>query len=100
MTAPIASDRSESPGGPCTHWKAPPFHGARRKRPFAFQKRCVRAGPEFGVSLAQQQEDQTMRKLRLLVSMALFLFALPAFAAEYPAPKDGEWVARDFKFHT
>src|SRR5262249_8945171 len=30
MTAPIASGWSESPGGPCTHWKAPPFHGARR----------------------------------------------------------------------
>ena len=23
------------PGGICTHWKAPPFHGARRKRTFA-----------------------------------------------------------------
>src|SRR5215469_16395461 len=34
MTAPIASGWSESPGGPCTHWKAPPFHGARRNRPF------------------------------------------------------------------
>src|ERR1700730_8215490 len=34
MTAPIASGWSESPGGPCTHWKAPPFHGARRFRPF------------------------------------------------------------------
>src|SRR6516225_3096835 len=34
MTAPIASGWSESPGGACTHWKAPPFHGARRKRPF------------------------------------------------------------------
>src|SRR5450631_1994223 len=22
------------PGGACTHWKAPPFHGARHKRPF------------------------------------------------------------------
>src|SRR5499433_4065880 len=33
MTAPIASGWSESPGGPCTHWKAPPFHGARRGRP-------------------------------------------------------------------
>jgi homoserine O-acetyltransferase len=40
-----------------------------------------------------------MKKLRLLVGMVLFLFALPAFA-DYPAPKDGEWVARDFKFHT
>src|SRR4029077_20902175 len=35
MTAPIASGWSESPGGPCTHWKAPPFHGARRKQSFA-----------------------------------------------------------------
>lgn len=26
--------------------------------------------------------------------------ALPAFAANYPAPKEGDWVARDFKFHT
>src|SRR5689334_17754159 len=28
MTAPIASGGSESPGGTCTHWKAPPSHGA------------------------------------------------------------------------
>src|SRR6187200_282386 len=32
--------------------------------------------------------------------MALFVFALPAFAADYPAPKDGELVTHDFKFHT
>ena len=32
MTAPIASGWSESPGGACTHWKAPPLHGARRSR--------------------------------------------------------------------
>jgi hypothetical protein len=34
MTAPIASGRSDVPGGPCTHWKAPPFHGARHKQAF------------------------------------------------------------------
>jgi homoserine O-acetyltransferase len=28
------------------------------------------------------------------------LFATTALAADYPAPKQGEWVARDFKFHT
>src|SRR5262245_64792912 len=28
MPAPVASGWSESPGGACTHWKAPPFHGA------------------------------------------------------------------------
>src|SRR5215831_6407616 len=35
MTAPIASGGSESPGGICTHWKAPPCHGAPPKPPLA-----------------------------------------------------------------
>jgi len=30
--APVASGWSISPGGTLTHWKAPPFHGAPRKR--------------------------------------------------------------------
>src|SRR5712671_197755 len=32
ITAPIASGWSESPGGACTHWKAPPCHGAPPKQ--------------------------------------------------------------------
>src|ERR1700757_3361051 len=32
MPAPVASGGSESPGGPCTHWKAPPCHGAHPLR--------------------------------------------------------------------
>jgi hypothetical protein len=32
MTAPIASGWSNMPGGSCTHWKVPPFHGARQRR--------------------------------------------------------------------
>src|SRR5262249_18379516 len=32
MTAPVASGWSDSPGGPCTHWRVPPFHGAHPKR--------------------------------------------------------------------
>ena len=31
---------------------------------------------------------------------ALCALALPLLAADYPAPKQGEWVAKDFKFHT
>lgn len=31
----------------------------------------------------------------VLVSMSI-----PAAAAEYPAPQDGEWTAKDFKFHS
>jgi hypothetical protein len=37
LSAPIASGWSISPGGACTHWKAPPLHGARRQQ-------SVRAG--------------------------------------------------------
>ncbi|MEA2879655.1 MAG: homoserine O-acetyltransferase/O-succinyltransferase [Hyphomicrobiales bacterium] len=31
---------------------------------------------------------------------AFALIALPASAAEFPAPKPSEWIVRDFKFHT
>lgn len=30
----------------------------------------------------------------------LLLACLPAFAADYPAPRQGTWVVRDFRFHT
>jgi hypothetical protein len=39
--APVASGWSESPGGACTHWKAPPCHGAHPLPTF-------RATPEGG----------------------------------------------------
>src|SRR5215469_4101802 len=49
MTAPIASGWSESPGGPCTHWKAPPFHGARRKRSSAGADHTLLRGSPAGL---------------------------------------------------
>lgn len=33
-------------------------------------------------------------------ALVLVLFSISARAAEYPAPKQGDWIARDFKFHT
>ncbi len=41
--------------------------------------------------------------MKLFKAAAALVFALASFAvyaADYPAPKQGEWVARDFKFHT
>ena len=35
MTAPIAFRPERLPGGVCTHWKAPPLHGARHEQTFA-----------------------------------------------------------------
>jgi homoserine O-acetyltransferase len=38
---------------------------------------------------------------RALLSLTLAAtLALPALAAEYPAPQAGSWTARDFRFHT
>jgi homoserine O-acetyltransferase/O-succinyltransferase len=41
--------------------------------------------------------------MEFLRAIAILAFAMPsiaAAAADYPAPKQGEWIARDFKFHT
>jgi homoserine O-acetyltransferase/O-succinyltransferase len=42
------------------------------------------------------------RRLRLSVAVSMFvaLVTLPVLAADYPAPQEGSWVARDFRFHT
>src|SRR6201996_883523 len=37
---------------------------------------------------------------RALLSIVFAMTSLPAMAADYPAPKHGDWTARDFKFHT
>jgi homoserine O-acetyltransferase len=41
-----------------------------------------------------------MKHLRAALSAALALISFAALAADYPAPKQGEWIAKDFKFHT
>jgi homoserine O-acetyltransferase len=40
-----------------------------------------------------------MRLFRI-ISVIAFLVPSVAAAADYPAPRQGEWIARDFKFHT
>ena len=35
----------------------------------------------------------------LLSAMVAAMVALPAAAAPYPSPQEGDWVAHDFKFH-
>ncbi len=41
-----------------------------------------------------------MKLCHALATAALMLTSVTALAADYPAPKQGEWVAHDFKFHT
>jgi len=41
-----------------------------------------------------------MTIVRLTFGLALALTFLPGWAADYPAPKEGDWIVRDFRFHT
>jgi homoserine O-acetyltransferase/O-succinyltransferase len=49
------------------------------------------------------QKGDRMKLIRLFSSLALgvaVLGAPPARAADFPAPKEGDWVAKNFRFHT
>jgi homoserine O-acetyltransferase/O-succinyltransferase len=41
-----------------------------------------------------------MRFFRTSLATAFALISFSAVAADYPAPKEADWTARDFKFHT
>ena len=41
-----------------------------------------------------------MNRLHASIASAIALMSCAASAADYPAPKQGTWTARDFKFHT
>jgi homoserine O-acetyltransferase len=40
-----------------------------------------------------------MNVSRIVLSAVFALSSFTALAADYPAPKQGDWIARDFKFH-
>src|SRR6202041_3397245 len=41
-----------------------------------------------------------MRDLRLALSLIIAAFSSAAMAAEYPSPRQGDFIALDFKFHS
>jgi homoserine O-acetyltransferase len=62
------------------------------------------ASLQFCSNYSRQITRRILNSLRWLVqatAIVAFLFiARPALAADYPVPKEGDWVARDFRFHT
>src|ERR1700727_1361384 len=52
-----------------------------------------------GSAATCQVSGRVMRYSRAAVSAILAMTSLTALAANYPAPKQGDWIARDFKFH-
>src|ERR1700686_2522529 len=55
-------------------------------------KRPRQDGPCIGRAL--------MEFLRAVLCAAFVMPSFAAAAADYPAPKQGDWIAKDFKFHT
>ncbi|MFA5912141.1 MAG: alpha/beta fold hydrolase [Burkholderiales bacterium] len=43
---------------------------------------------------------KSLHRIATLIFAFLLYAALPALAAGYPEPKQGDWVAHDFRFHT
>jgi hypothetical protein len=41
-----------------------------------------------------------MTRFHIAAAIVLALWSAPVAAADYPPPRQGEWIARDFKFHT
>src|SRR5271168_3012314 len=41
-----------------------------------------------------------MKHLRAALAAALVLTSVTAMAADYPAPRQGDWIAKNFRFHT
>ena len=41
-----------------------------------------------------------MSTIRMAAALAFALTSASASVADYPAPKEGDWIARDFRFHT
>ena len=41
-----------------------------------------------------------MARFHFIVAIVLAVWSAPASSADYPVPKQGDWIARDFRFHT
>jgi hypothetical protein len=57
MTAPVASGWSGWPGGACTHWKAPPCHGAHVKRSFRASAMSALSAALIGVQYPYKESQ-------------------------------------------
>ena len=42
----------------------------------------------------------TTHLTRTLFGLVVAVAAFPLLAADHPAPKEGAWIVRDFRFHT
>src|SRR4051812_1212530 len=73
-------------------------HRHGRLRPPAAQARAARLEFESGNRGDGMKSNE--RFIRIFLGLASALIGLTALAADYPEPKEGQWVVPAFKFHT
>src|ERR1700731_2034450 len=61
---------------------------------------CATTVPESIVPRAETDMKIPSLLLHAATGVVLSLIAFAAAAADYPAPKEVDWIARDFRFHT
>jgi homoserine O-acetyltransferase len=61
---------------------------------------CATTVPESIVLRAETDMKIPSLLLHAATGVVLLLIAFAAAAADYPAPKEADWIARDFRFHT
>jgi homoserine O-acetyltransferase len=75
-----------------------------RKGTAGFCRRAIRATLAVGAGSISLMMETGMTMFgwfaRTAASTIVSLIAVAASAADYPLPKEGDWVARDFRFHT
>jgi hypothetical protein len=73
VTPPVASGWSILPGGAFTHWKAPPFHGAPRKRsPVVGSRTGAPSGVTRHVS-SPRHSERSVRSYRTALSCVVHI---------------------------
>ena len=65
---------------------------------------CTQASPPVVTTERYITKETDMKLIKVLPwimwSLIFTLTSLPGLAADYPAPQEGSWVVRDFRFHT
>src|SRR5260370_3429413 len=59
-----------------------------------------RLGPQRPRSRGRILGRSTMKCSRASLTAAVTMGSFTALAADYPTPRQGDWIARDFRFHT
>src|ERR1019366_2867088 len=78
--------------------RRPTASGTPRPPPAATVPRPI--SRTSGSAATRHVSGRVMSYSRAVLSAIFAMTSLTALAADYPAPKQGDWIATDFKFHT